>query len=806
MPRNTLEYKLPYWHFHHDFMVFMDGSLGVGFKINGADISSASNESINNLSKKFESLLVSTNEGLKIQLIYDVQSNVDESLNNHINTSIESIDTYKSISKARFEQLEEIAHEGGFYNPGLYVFIRGESKQFLKKKFWQKQEHYEQVSKELFQSSLFNFERQIKTIESSLRQMNFNPIKLNDQKWFEIVFDYFNSDRRTKVGIPSFKGLTDLNPQSFSSQVSLTDIFVDQDAVKVGNMYTRCVSLKTLPEGQTQSAMAEVLTKLPFHYKIVQTYKILDQKKEADRLQLQRRLTNSMASGNGHISDIESESQLEQIEGLIRELLEGSEKLVSMETNVYYSSNDKEKLDQMGDEILKVFRQMGGSEGVIETLPTLDLFFNNAPGICGLTREKKLKSSNASHLTTMFDYWRGNKRPVCLLPNRDCVLFSIDPFAKELPNWNGLIFGGSGAGKSFTICQLMLQFYGQNPTPKIVWIDNGASSETLLEVLDGEFINLNLDSNICLNMFDLQKGEKIPSPTKVKLILGALESIFKEDDANGLPKREKALLEEAIFLTYYNCKDRTPTLSNFKETLKSHPNKSLKDYAEILYSWTGNTAYGKMLDGQTNIQLSKDLVTIEIKGLDTYPDLQNVFLLLLTDFIKNEAANDLKRPYLLIIDEAWKLFETKSGLSFTLEAYRTFRKFNGGIWCISQNYKDFLSSQEIKNAIFPNTTSIFVLRQRKIDWKDFQEAMDLNDNEIEVIKSLEIVKGKYSEFYFLQDENRAVLRLTPDPLSYWICTSDGHDKSQIQEMQLQFPQLSKIEILKKLSLKTKEAS
>lgn len=273
-----------------------------------------------------------------------------------------------------------------------------------------------------------------------------------------------------------------------------------------------------------------------------------------------------------------------------------------------------------------------------------------------------------------------------------------------------------------------------------------------------------------------------------------------------MPKREKALLEEAIFHTYRKCENRIPTLTDFKETLKSHSNQSLRDFSEILFSWTGSTAYGKMLDGQTNIQLSKDLVTIETKGLDVYPDLQNVFLLLLTDFIRNEAAKDLRRPYLLIIDEAWKLFETKSGLSFTLEAYRTFRKFNGGIWCISQNYKDFLSSQEIKNAIFPNTTSIFVLRQRKIDWKDFQEAMDLNNNEIEVIKSLEIVKGKYSEFYYMQDEKRAVLRLTPDPLSYWICTSDGNDKSKISDLQSQFPDLSKIEILQKLANQTKEAS
>ena len=84
--------------------------------------------------------------------------------------------------------------------------------------------------------------------------------------------------------------------------------------------------------------------------------------------------------------------------------------------------------------------------------------------------------------------------------------------------------------------------------------------------------------------------------------------------------------------------------------------------------------------------------------------------------------------------------------------------------------------------------------------------MDLNDNEIEVIKSLEIVKGKYSEFYYMQDENRSVLRLSPDPLSYWICTSDGHDKSTIKEMCKKHPELTKLQVLKLLAKSTKEAS
>ena len=72
----------------------------------------------------------------------------------------------------------------------------------------------------------------------------------------------------------------------------------------------------------------------------------------------------------------------------------------------------------------------------------------------------------------------------------------------------------------------------------------------------------------------------------------------------------------------------------------------MKQFSQILYSWTGATAYGKMLDGPSNIKLGKDLITIETKGLDSYPDLQNVFPTLFTDFIRREAAYDLSTPYL----------------------------------------------------------------------------------------------------------------------------------------------------------------
>lgn len=123
-----------------------------------------------------------------------------------------------------------------------------------------------------------------------------------------------------------------------------------------------------------------------------------------------------------------------------------------------------------------------------------------------------------------------------------------------------------------------------------------------------------------------------------------------------------------------------------------------------------------------------------------------------------------------------------------------------GIYCLSQNYRDFLSDPQIAEAILPNTTHVFVLRQKKIDWEDFQKIMGLKDAEIKAIQSLEIKKGEYSEIFYMQDEKRSLLRLRPDPLSYLICTSDGKDKAMIEDARLKNPKMKNLDLLKEIAL------
>ena len=799
---NSLVDQLPFWHLEEDgLMVYQDGSLGCGFRLEGADISCASHDEINRLATHLENVINLADEGLTLQFFYKLSPKTGGVIDEHKRFSKAAPLKYTPFFQSRCRFLESIEDEGGFFVPRIHLFVRGMPHQWSQRNFWESGKKFVKIAWGEFVTHKSKFLRSKKKVESALADAGLAPKSIDAKEWFELLFGFFNLSREEQLPPPELRLSDSGFPQPFSSQFLLTDMVVYPDCVQLGKYRFKSITLKNLPESSHASMVNDFLRNLPFHCIVSQNVVICDQKRELDKLHLRRRLTHSLARGARNMEDLESESQLQHTEELIRELLEGSEKIVLMDFTVVVWGEDSEELDHRCNLVLRSFQNMERAEGMVETLPSMDVFMSAAPGFVRGMRHKKVKSSNCACFMPVYSFWKGNPRPVCLFENREGGLVKFDPFPEELPSWNSLIFAASGSGKSFAVLQMALQFYGQHPTPQIVWIDNGSSSERLLDpsILDGQFVDLNLKSDICLNMFDLPAGTIRPGPDKIKLILAVLEQILKEDNRKGLPKRSKALLEEAIYGVYQAKSPETPVLSDLRAALAKHPDDEMRVYARILFPWTGERAYGRLLDGKTNINLDKDLMTVEIKGLDAYPDLQNVMLLNFTEFIKSKAAEDTKRPTLLIVDEAWKLLETPAGRSFTIEAYRTFRKFGAGIWCISQNYKDFLVDEDIANALFPNTSSVMVLKQSNIDWRDFQKRLQLDEVELETAKGLNLVKGEYSEIFLMQNGKKSVLRIQADPLAYYIATSDPADKRLIEQMEKENPDASKLEILRMLT-------
>ncbi len=828
---DALASELEFWHFDEDIMVFRDGSLGSGFQLSGFDMTCATNEQINQMTQHLEDLMVASEEGLKFQVLYKLSPYVEKLIEDHRKLSEKIEGPYQRVVQARLGFYRQNQMEKKYFFPEIYFFVRSQPLGTQKQGLFSSSHHFTSLLEKDFEQGKRKFMRSLHQVESHLVSAGLSPKPLVREAWFQLIFEHLNFERferspegrREKVDIPHYRPPKTLFDPSVSEQLTLTDFIWDKDAISMGGYKFRTLSLATLPEGQTWASMAHVFSTLPFHFWISQSIHLLNQRKEKGSLELKRRIAYSMASGSQNVSDLDSENKLGQIEGLLSHLIEGSERLVSSDFNVIIWAKSQEELDDKTDEIFKTFRLLNQAEGLQETLAGKTAFLKSLPGCCEGLRHKKMKSSNAAHLMPVFANWRGNPRPVCLLPTRDGELFSLDPYAEHLPSWNGIVFGSSGSGKSYTLVQLMAMFYGKvtrSPSgkvhrPRIVWIDNGASSKRLIEVLDGEFVDFSLESDLCLNVFDLKKGETQPSSHRVRTILAVLEMILKDEDQKSLGKREKALLEEQIYKVYkiHSEEEREeygeelrklPTLSDFKSLLDGHRDPKMRRFGEILYSWTGSSSYGHMLDGSTNVKLSEDLVSVEVRHLNDYPDLKDVILLILTSYIQDVASSDIEREYLLIIDEAERLLQSELARQVVITCYRTWRKFKSGIWCLSQNYKDFMMDDSLKDALMTNTTNIIILPQRKIDWNHFQQTFDFNDVQVERIKSLSICKGEYSEMYYLQGDRDTILRLTPEPLSHWFSTSDANHKTRISHVETEFPEMSQLDVLEYLAFSQPE--
>ena len=154
-------------------------------------------------------------------------------------------------------------------------------------------------------------------------------------------------------------------------------------------------------------------------------------------------------------------------------------------------------------------------------------------------------------------------------------MVQLDLWSRETENWNVLVVGSSGTGKSFSINQLLIKNLALNPYVMI--IDKSQSYKTLCRLAGGRYLNYDLDSKHHLNIFDYPldeikatDGEIDPDHiASIIMYLGVVLANIKENRIEEAEELDKALLQEAVKQTYRNCigEKRVPLLSDLKETL-----------------------------------------------------------------------------------------------------------------------------------------------------------------------------------------------------------------------------------------------
>jgi type-IV secretion system protein TraC len=810
--------ELPYWDFldlPRPHLLLNDGSLVTGLRVTLKDIECLDEEEINQFTNGLRQALNSIAEGVSVQFLVSVRSNFQDVIDSHTLGKAKNIHPLISkITEYREQKLMDSQELGELYRPELFIFLRTPMIEVKKVSFFKKKHIFERKCSDSYLETLEILFQNIDSLKTSLSSAGLESSDLSKEEMIARIYDFLNP-KRSKMGpVPKIQNQEDydleqeviedsswLASQSPREQLAFGDLIMGLEQYTLDSHYHRIITLKTLPEITFAGQLFNFL-RMPFHYDLFVSFEVPPQAAEMAKLQQKRKMAHSMAMTSGNqASDLESETKLSSTEELIRELLNTGQRIYAAQMTVVLkapATNEGNKiLNRNVRDVLSRFRTLHGAEGLEETVGAWKITKGNLPAApVALERARKIKTNNLADFLPVYGPRVGDIDPVVIFRNRLNGLVSFNPYDPSLPNYNTLVTGSSGAGKSFLNNCILTQELARNH--RVFIVDIGGSYKKLTEALGGQYLEMNLSEKYRLNPFDIPNPKEEPSNQKIKSLLAIIESMVSEDEKSKLPKLDRALLEKAIIELYKErrVKGELPTLTDLAKSLSTFEENSMKAISKMLYLWTGDRPFGKLLDGPGSLRTDAPICTFDLKGLSAYPDLQSVMILILTDFILAQVEGDRSFKKRIILDEAWELLKSNAAASFMEYCARTLRKTGSGITFITQGVEEIVSSP-IGAAILNNTATKFIMLQRG-DSEILKNTLKLNSQELNLIHSLEQKKGQFSEGFMIEGDHRQVVRIFPSPFEYWLSTSDAGDNLYLNDLMTH--ELTLVEAIEKASI------
>jgi type-IV secretion system protein TraC len=791
--------ELPYWDFFSTPLphaVLSDSSIVMGFQSELLDIECMDDSEVNNLTMAIRNCLNSVSEGSYIQFYLDVDSNFNNVAQKHIDLRKDNLHPLiANIAKSRDSVINRDIEERNLYNPKLKIYLRRVVETPRSTSILKKAEEFTKVNSEHYDDLYESVSQDLGILRSAFESLGLHTHDLTKETILEDIYKFFNPKRSKDIGAPAIQSVKNENLEekilsseewlansSPREQLTFGDLVLSLKQFTLDLYHHRVISLKTLPENTFAGQLSHFL-RMPFHYSILLSIYVPYQSTEMAKLQQKRKMAHSLAANDsGKASDLESESKLSATEELIRELLNTGQKIYSVQMNVLLkeeaSKDGEKKLNRQVRDVLSRFRSLQGAEALEETVGSWKVIKGNFPmSPIKQERSKKMKTNNLADFIPLYGPRKGDENPVILFRNRMNGLISYDPFDSKLNNYNCLVTGSSGSGKSFLNNCILLQEMARGL--RVFVIDIGGSYKKLTEALEGQYIEMDLSEKYKINPFHINDIETGPSNQKIKTLLSMIECMVTDEGMEKLDKYTKIEVEKEIIALYEQKKTegKIPILSDLESKLKKSSEPSLKKIAKMLYIWTGNRPYGKLLDGQGELRTNAEICSFDLKGLSQYPDLQSVMILTLTDFILSQVEGDRSVKKRIILDEAWELLKSQAAATFMEYSARTLRKTGSGITFITQGVEEIANSP-IGSAILNNTaTKILMLQRGDIDI--LRKTLKLNSQELELIQSLKQMKGHYSEGFLIEGLESQVIQVHPSPLEYWLATSDANDNNYL---------------------------
>ena len=359
-----------------------------------------------------------------------------------------------------------------------------------------------------------------------------------------------------------------------------------------------------------------------------------------------------------------------------------------------------------------------------------------------------------------------------------------DNFSSKLTNYNMVIFGKSGAGKSVTIKTITARSAVLMGIESLA-LDAEGEYSIVAEALGGVNVTLSPNSKTVINLFDIEpenvKDEITGRERTVLSVENKVEDVTnslltmargstRSQEVNELTKQiiSEAVAEEYAALGITNnveslytrdenggqiditnnylgrTKKQMPTIGSwFKRIQRKAEENDNPDYRfhysylvkvmkQYVREYQGQMAY---FDGQSTFELLDGLpfINIDISQLEerfARPLAQQVMLSWVWEkYVKKNSEDKSKASKKrVLVDEAWMLLPYPEAVDFLNTMARRARKRNVSLAVISQKFQDFYEKQEVQAVLTSSETKLF-LAQDKSEIQYLKEVFKLSEGE-----------------------------------------------------------------------------
>jgi hypothetical protein len=607
-----------------------------------------------------------------------------------------------------------------------------------------------------------------------------------------------------------------LVPDSVRKQLCFSDWRVTENYVETDGVYQAIVALRWAPDTVQEGLILQLL-QLPFALNVSVDVFSLSKEKESQALLRAATIAESTSKVTFLKNSTGDPREAAKANEAMQRYLDSAgsdQNFFRFRLLVTVIADSPAALDERCQSVMSTMRMMNAMEGVREQFGVDELLRASWPfSLISALNTKKLLTKEVSTLLPLHGTTAGVANPIALFRDQTGHLVGHDAFDLKLANWNRIICGRSGAGKSVTATladTISLLASGA----ELMVVDSGGSFWGVCAALGdkGFYMRAGLNSKYQYNIFDLpknfaslpEKGElsqdvvvstKVSSIKDIVLVMAGI----KDERA---AKRASGVLSELILGLYNDMLQRsrsgrislgpetTPRLRDLHLALKQYQNPGDGDLQQLITGIyndlkpyvhaDGGTGvegnYSRIFDVHTNFDPDAQMIVFELADVKDNADIMNpLALVYIAGLMFNRMIRRDGVKRMVILDEAWALLEHPVARGIIIRLFREGRKYSTAVSILTQSYSD-VSASEAGKVLIENSASMYFLRHGRLveNTRAFTDK-GLNDRKIEQIYALQQVRGEYSEIMLNAGDSWCVVRLEPTPLKYWVATTHGPD-------------------------------